>query len=89
MASIELWIQWCDAHGPYSKKANATDLERGLQRPRAAEKIDQRSTEADVSRQRLLQVDRAVYFFFFFFLRSSKNFRFAFLALNVSSQAFT
>ena len=38
--------------------------------------------------ERLPQVDRAV-FFWFFFLRSSKNFRFAFLALNVSSQAFT
>ena len=39
-------------------------------------------------RERLQQVDRAV-FLLFFFLRSSKNFRFAFLALNVSSQYFT
>ena len=50
----------------------------------AAEKIDERSTEADVSAFR-----RSIGLFFFFFLRSSKNSRFAFLALNVSSQAFT
>ena len=53
----------------------------------AAEKIDERSTEADVSAFR-----RSIglfCFFVFFFLRSSENFRFAFLALNVSSQYFT
>ena len=52
----------------------------------AAEKIDEWSTEADVSAFR-----RSIGLFFFvcFFLRSSKNFRFAFPALNVSSQAFT
>ena len=49
----------------------------------AAEKIDERSTEADVSAFR-----RSIGLFFFF-LRSSKNFRFAFIALNVSNQAFT
>ena len=50
----------------------------------AAEKIDERLTEADVS-----AFHRSIGLFFFFFLRSSKNFRFAFLALNVSSQYFT
>ena len=59
----------------------------GKRRPAAtaAEKIDERSTEADVSAFRR-SIGRV---FFFFCLRSSKNFRFAFLALNVSSQAFT
>ena len=50
----------------------------------AAEKIDERSTEADASAFR-----RSIRLFFVFFLWSSKNFRFAFLALNVSSQYFT
>ena len=56
----------------------------GKRRPAAtaAEKIDERSKEADVSAFRR-SIRR------FFFLRSSKNLRFAFLALNVSSQAFT
>ena len=56
------------------------------QRPAAntAEKIDERSTEADMCAFR-----RSIGLFFFFFVRSSKNFRFAFLALNVSSQYFT
>ena len=49
----------------------------------AAEKIDERSTEADVS------AFRSPIGLFFFFLRSSKNFRFAFIALNVSNQSFT
>ena len=55
----------------------------------AAEKIDERSTEADVCTFR-----RSIRLFFLFvclfvFLRSSKNFRFAFPALNISSQYFT
>ena len=50
----------------------------------AAEKINERSTEAGVSAFR-----RSIGLFVCFFLRSSKNFRFAFLALNVSSQYFT
>ena len=49
----------------------------------AAEKIDEWSTEVDVSAFR-----RSIGLFFFF-LRSSKNFRFTFPAWNVSSQAFT
>ena len=40
-------------------------------------------------RERPPQVDRAVFFFIIFFLQSSNNFRFAFLALTVASQAFT
>ena len=52
----------------------------------AAEKIDKRSTEADVH---MSAFRRSIGLFFFFFLRSSKNFRFGFLALNVSSQYFT
>ena len=50
----------------------------------AAEKIDERSTEADVSAFR-----RSIGMLLFFFLRSSENLRFAFIALNVSSQSFT
>ena len=49
-----------------------------------AEEMDDRSTKADVNAFR-----RAIRLFFFFFLRSSNNFRFAFLVLNVASQAFT
>ena len=48
----------------------------------SAEKIDERSTEVDVS-----AFCRSIGWIFF--LQSSKNFRFAFLALNVSSQYFT
>ena len=62
----------------FKEKANTTNLERDLQRTRL-----RRSTNDQ--RERLPQVDRAV----FSFLRSSKNFRYAFLALNVSSQYFT
>ena len=51
-------------------------MERDPQRPRLHEKIDERSTEADVSAfRRLIGL--------FFFLWLSKNFRFAFLALNM------
>ena len=64
-------------------KFKETKHDRFGKRPAAteAEKIDDRSTEADVNTSRA--------FFFSFFLRSSNNFRLAFLALNVASQAFT
>ena len=51
-----------------------------------AEEIDHRSTEADVNVGRR---SIELFFFFSFFLQSSDNFRFAFLALKVVSQAFT
>ena len=49
-----------------------------------AEEIDDRSTEADVNALR-----RSIKVFFLFSTSSSNNFRFAFLALKVASQAFT
>ena len=55
----------------------------------AAEKVDKRSTEADVSAFRRWIGLFFFCFVFFFSLRSSKNFRLAFLALNVSRQYFT
>ena len=67
----------------YNFKERKHDRFRKRPAANAAEKIDERSTEADVSAFR-----RSIGLFVFF-LRSSKNFRFAFLALNVSSQSFT
>ena len=69
------------------KKANTTDLERDLQRTRL-----RRSTNDRRRRTWAPSEGRSGFFFFcFFFLRSStsKNFRFAFIALNVSNQSFT
>ena len=56
-------------HNRFGKRPAATE----------AEEIDDRSTEADVNALR-----RSIKLFFFF-LRSSNNFRFAFLALKVAS----
>ena len=66
----------------YNFKESKHDIFGKRPAANAAEKIDERSTEADVSTFR-----RSIGLFFF--LRSSKNFGFAFLALNVSSQYFT
>ena len=60
------------------KKPNTTDLERDLQLSRLT-----KSREADVNALR-----RSIELFFFF-QRSSNNFRYAFLAWKVASQAFT
>ena len=62
-------------HGRFGKRPAATE----------AEEIDDRSTEADVNAlRRLIEL-----FFFLFSMSSSNNFRFAFIALKVTSQAFT
>ena len=61
-------------HDRFGKRSAATE----------AEEIDDRSTEADVNALR-----RSIEFFFLFSTSSSNNFRFAFLALKVASQAFT
>ena len=61
-------------HERFGKRSAATE----------AEEIDDRSTEADVNALR-----RSIEFFFLFSTPSSNNFRFAFLALKVASQAFT
>ena len=63
-------------------KPNTTNLERDA--AAEAEEMDNRSTEADVNalrRPRSIELT-------FFLLRLSNNFKFAFLALNVASQAF-
>ena len=68
-------------------KFKETKHDRFGKRPAAteAEKINDRSTEADVNAfHRSIRL-----IFFFIFLRSFNNFRFAFLALNVASQGFT
>ena len=70
-------------------KFKETKHDRSGKRPASteAEKIDDRSTEADVNTFRR-SIGLCV-FFFSFFLRLSNNFRLAFLALNEASQAFT
>ena len=62
-------------HDRFGKRSAATE----------AEEIDNRST-AGGGRECLLGQSGG---FFFFYLRSSNNFRFAFLAVSVASQAFT
>ena len=62
-------------HNKFEKRPAATE----------AEEIDDRSTEADVNAlRRLIEL-----FFLLFSTSSSNNFRFAFLALKVDSQAFS
>ena len=66
------------------KKPNTTDLERDRQRPRLGRSaIDRRRRTWTPS------AGQSSWVFFFFFLRSSNNFRFAFRAFKVASQAFT
>ena len=69
---------------PYNFKETKHD--RFGKRPAATEaaEIDYRSTEAEVN-----ALGRSIELFFFFFLRSSNNYRFAFLPLKVACQAFT
>ena len=63
-------------HDTFGKRPAATE----------AEELDDRSTEADVNTlRRLIEL----FFFFLFSTIVFNNFRFAFLALKVASQAFT
>ena len=73
----------------YNFKESKHDIFGKRPAANAAEKIDARTS--DWRRWDVSAFRRSIRLFFFclFFLRSSKNFRFAFLALNVSSQYFT